>query len=283
MPNIIPINLSGSLQNPAWSPQSNRLVFTRFREGYNEGSSDIVVVNVDGSNPVVIVDNDAQNVNLPGSTWNAHVDLITFTSDVGVHDEVYVIDPDAVTPAEQVTSLPKGVAWESTWAPDGEWIAFESHNLNGNDPGTIWKVNSSKVTAQLTAGYDDRQPNWSPTGTRILFQRLRNRQWNIWSINPDGSDPKQMTQALGDCTDASWAPDGARIVFSSDGGFMPHADLFVTKPGGGSNRLFAVPAFHYAGVPSWSPDGQWIAFEMCKGDPDGSAGTKIAIVPAPKA
>jgi len=40
----INISLSGSLQNPAFSPDGNYLVFTRFRNGYNEEPADIFVV-----------------------------------------------------------------------------------------------------------------------------------------------------------------------------------------------------------------------------------------------
>ncbi len=41
------INLSGSLQNPAWSPDGELLVFTQFVNGYNEEPANICTVNLE--------------------------------------------------------------------------------------------------------------------------------------------------------------------------------------------------------------------------------------------
>jgi hypothetical protein len=50
---VIPIELSGSPQNPCWSPSGDRLALIRFAEGYNQGKPAVAVASLDGATQVV--------------------------------------------------------------------------------------------------------------------------------------------------------------------------------------------------------------------------------------
>src|SRR5215470_3716327 len=168
----VPIDFSGSLQNPCWSPSSDRLAFTRFASGYNNGQSGIAVVARAGGSASVVIDDGAQNVGLPGC-WNGASNKIVYSSDVVDTDEVWIINPDG-TGAHRVTHRPGSQAFEPSLAPDGQQIVFESHPQGVSTQGTIWKIHTDGTNlVQLTRGADDREPNWSPAGDRILFQSLR--------------------------------------------------------------------------------------------------------------
>jgi TolB protein len=135
---------------------------------------------------------------------------------------------------------------------------------------------------RLTRNADDRQPNWSPTGDRIVFQRRTGEVWDAWTIRPDGSRPRNITRsATISETDIAWAPSGRRIVFSSDEHEDQVASLVAMSASGGKRtRITRAPGW-YDGAPSWSPDGRTIAFEGRRGDPDGSSGTRIYRIAAP--
>jgi TolB protein len=277
----VPIALDGSLQNPAWSPDGNAIVFTRFRNGYNEGPADLVVYNIKNGKTRMLVFDGSDNINLPGSTWNLNTNQIVFSSSREPHDEIYLIDADGDPGTEiKITDRVQQVAYEPSLSPDGGWIVFETHEVDIEENGIItkYKVDNTKPYQILTDTNDDcRQPNWSPDGWHILYQSFNEGQWEIWVMNFDGTNQRQITSGSGDKTDASFSPDGQRIVYSADGPTIEYANLFIVPVSGGGPKQ--VTDFQgYDGAPSWSPNGKQIVFESSADAPEGAQGTTIWII-----
>jgi len=283
---ILKIALSGSLQNAAFSPSSDEIVFTRFVSGYNEDPADIYVLRgLDEGTVKQLVSDGSTNVNLPGSAWNKNEEAIVFSSSRDPHDEIYMID-DGAEPGDEkiITSRSNFMAYEPTFSPNGNWVVFESHPLDIENEGVITKyeIDGSDEYVALTDPSDDcRQPNWSPAGDKILYQRFDGSQWDLWVMNTDGTGQQQITSGPGDKTDASFSPDGDWIVYSSDEGELDLANIFIIPTVGGNSTRVTNWA-GYDGAPSWSPDGKLIAFESYPGDPDNSPGTKLWIINAPQ-
>ncbi len=278
------IDLTGSLQNAAWSPDSDVIVLTRFRDGYNAGPADLFIVDLDGDVVSELVKDGSTNVNLPGSAWNSTTQEIVFSSSRDPHDEIYVIEDSGVAGSErQVTSRTGKMAYEPSFSPDGQHIVFESHLLDQEDNGVIMVISSDGTGDYLAlTGEDDdcRQPNWSPAGGKILYQRFDGTSWEVWTMDEDGANPVQVTSGDGDKTDASFSPDGQWIVFSADVNDLEFANIFVVPVTG--EQITAVTNWEgYDGAPSWSPDGTKIVFESYLGDPDDSEGTTLWIIDAP--
>jgi TolB protein len=281
------IAVTGSLQNPAFSPDGATLLLTSFSNGYNEGPASLythVIASQDTS--LLTSAPDSDNVNLPGSSWNPLVDRITFSSDREDIDEVWTIDADGSDPFRVTNHVTSEYYIEPSFSPDGTWIVFEAAPMAA-DQGSLWKVRANGTDlSQLTdgpgGGTDDRQPNWSPVADRIVFQRRAagSDDWNLYTIASDGSGLVQVTTSPAGDTDASWSADGERILYSSDYGELAYASLFVIPAAGGTPWRATSDNTSYDGAPSWSPDGAWIAFESCVGDPDESAGTTLWTIAA---
>lgn len=110
---------------------------------------------------------------------------------------------------------------------------------------------------------------FSPDGSRIAFVMVdRDRDRELYSIREDGRDLRKLTDNHRDDFAPTWAPNGQTIAFSRvTDRRRPHvnqswtADIFTisVRDGRGQRRLTV--GSKYEAYPSYSPDGQRIAFE----------------------
>lgn len=275
------ISLEGSLQNAAWSPCGDAIVFTRFKGGYNRGPADLVLYNLKSKVTKTLVSDNSDNINLPGAAWNALRQQIVFSSSREPHDEIFVISEAGKSGDEKkITGRKNRVAYEPSFSPDGNWVVFESHLLDVEENGIItkYKIDQTGPYHILTGTNEDcRQPNGSPDGRHIVYQRLDNGQWDLWVMDTCGKNKRQITRGAGDKTDASFSPDSQWIAYSADGPTLKFANLYIIPVSDGD----PVQVTHfdgYDGAPSWSPDGRKIVFESSPGDPDDSYGTLIWLI-----
>ena len=269
------IPLTGSLQNPAFSPDGENIVFTQFKNGYNKEPSDLYTYNLTTKKLTLIVSNGSANVNLPGSSWNQNTNSIVYSSSQEPHDEIYTVKADAPHHTMQVTQRDAYVAYEPSFNPSGDEIVFESHILDVEENGVIFKhqLNTSAYIPLTDLSGDARQPNWSPMGDKILYQKFMDGHWDIYTINTNGNNAENITQGQGNSTDAIFSYDGQSIIYSSD----YHANIANIYSVNLSSKSYTqlTNSNTYNGAPSLAPNGKTLIFESSKNDPDNSAGTSI--------
>ncbi|GEM_PF-6297509 len=115
----------------------------------------------------------------------------------------------------------------------------------------------SRAHAQVNAISDDFFPQWSPDGSQILFVSTRTGNYDLFTMNPDGTDLLQLTDDPEWDGNASWSPDGKQIVFASVR--SGQGDIYAIDADGTNLRqLTDYP--NYESQPQWSPDGARILF-----------------------
>ena len=195
--------------------------------------------------------------------------------------EIYVMDADGRN-QRRLTNNPASDSSPS-WSPDGKQIAFVSDrdehvNIRGFPTSEIYVMDADGRNPQNLTNHpsSDRSPSWSPGGKRIAFQsdRDNDRDHNIeiYVMDADGGNLGRLTNNLTEDEDPAWSPDGERIAFSArrEGHVEHNLDLtyeiyVMDADGGNEQRLTENRNNDWN--PSWSPDGNRIAFEADrKGD-----------------
>jgi TolB protein len=109
----------------------------------------------------------------------------------------------------QLTFVGKGKAYDPAWSPDGRRIVFAS-NQETDDDIFVVEFGDPRAprprTIKLTHDdwESDKHPSYSPDGTQIVFCSNKSGRRQIWVMNADGSEPRQLVDIDADCWDPVW-------------------------------------------------------------------------------
>lgn len=122
---------------------------------------------------------------------------------------------------------------EPALSPDGKMVAFQVQTVdlpNNQKPVQIYAVSVDGGTPQkITNDGNNTRPRWSPDSKRIFFVSDRANSSQIWSMNADGSDAKQVTNIPTDADGEIVSKDGKYLLFTSD--VYPNCSAADAAPG----------------------------------------------------
>jgi Tol biopolymer transport system component len=237
---------------PAWSPGGTEIAFTRCPPGQSY-PCEVYVMNGDGTGATNLT-HSSSNDGEPA--WSPDGTEIAFSSDRGGIAQIYVMNADG-TAVRQVSEAPEG-GTHPAWSPDGQLIAFST---TPTERGAIYVVNidgsgeREVFVDEQEVGDFLRADAWSPDGMKILFTRgpstLATDQSvaGIWWLEPAGTGSTRLLPYT-DAAEASWSPDGTKIVLARTKGDAQ--DIYVTNAdGSGADLVFSHPAI--VSAPNWQP------------------------------
>ena len=192
---------------------------------------------------------------------------IAFVSVRGGNPDIYVMDSDGKNQRRVTTHAADDR--HPAWSPDGRRIAFESNRNAGYIQ--IWAIDADGANPiRLTSGVWDQNPDWSPNGREIAYQAYRKkaldvdveeRNYEVYVMDADGSNKRQLTDRQEFDGHPSWSPDGKWIIFTSRRENRI-AEIYVMEADGRNQKRLTqnIEDREEKYTPTWSPDGKRIAF-----------------------
>jgi Tol biopolymer transport system component len=197
---------------PSWSPDGSRIAFANV--------DGIAVMNADGSNPRTLVPHKFRDdtyrpwdMGVSKPAWSPDGTVIAFEH-LGDADmvpaQVFLVNPDGSNVRDPRTAPERTAFAESdpSWTPDGRllfWSWFYGVATVDRDGG----VPNALYYDFPRIAYGSR-PFMAPSGGQILFNKRGPGPCSVWIM----TEPRVAREFIHNGCNASWSPDGSRIVFT---------------------------------------------------------------------
>jgi Tol biopolymer transport system component len=250
----------GSIQAPNWTPDGKALIFNQDGLLYRFDLASRVATPIDTE--FATRNNNDHVLSFDGS-------MLGISHHSEDHDGQSIVYTVPVSGGVPRLVTPVGPSYLHGWSPDGRHLVYTAQRGGDYDIYRIPAGGGDEVRLTDAPGLDDG-PEYAPDGRSIWFNSVRSGTMQLWRMGADGSKPTRMTRDGYNDWFPHVSPDGSRVVFlsfmadvdPSDHPFYRPVYLRMMPVGGGEPRIIAY-VFGGQGtinVPSWSPDGRFVAF-----------------------
>lgn len=216
----------------AWAPDGERVALPA-----KDGGEDVVVIyDVDERKEVTRLRPDLDGILSP--SFSPDGQTVVFNGLEEGYSDLYTMNVDG-SGFRRLTSS-RNAARDPVWSPDGRYIAFTT-DLGGSDAAEL-DFNEYRIALYDTGSGEivipDGQvgksitPQWTPESDRLLFVSDRTGISNVYVMDIDGANVRQLTNILSGVSgitdlspSISLAADGSRLLFTAfaQGGFDVYA------------------------------------------------------------
>jgi TolB protein len=146
---------------------------------------------------------------------------------------------------------------------DGTRIGFSS-DRDGQNAIYVLDLASGQVTLVSDPAFWSFGPTWSSRDLIAFFSKKGGNMINVWTVRPDGSEARQVTDQPGESRQPWWSPDGRTLAFSADRATGAFGIWLLTSDGSNARPITSRGSYEQ---PFWSPDGQRIAVSAMLDEP----------------
>lgn len=193
---------------------------------------------------------------------------IAFISARSGHKEVWMMDYDGAD-KHQVTKL-GSITLSPRISPDGSRVAYCTFAGGSPQIGMFSLELGRTVSFPHFAG-TNISPAWSADGSHLAFSSSMRGQPEIFVADASGADPKRVTANKGGNSSPVFNPrTGTQIAFVSGRTGLPQ--IYIMDADGSNPQRMT--DMGYAVSPSWSPNGQFLAFSWHRSYGPGAPGAQ---------
>jgi Tol biopolymer transport system component len=261
-----------------WSPDGSQFVTTsidRTIKLWNAANGTLLSTMLMVTSFSLPVPDDRASVFSP--SWKSDgTKLVIGASDstVRILDRISFNSAEAMSTGNDINVLKghEGPVWSVDWSPTSNQVA------SGGEDGTvrIWDVNTGAQLQVIQGVGSVASLEWSPDGSKIAyaseggpiqivsapgskiaFASYRDGNYEIYSMNADGSSPTRLTNNTAWDNQPNWSPDRSKIAFATD----RDGNLEIYSMNANGSNLIRLTNYGAAdNYPVWSPNGSKISF-----------------------
>jgi TolB protein len=193
---------------------------------------------------------------------------IFFISNRTGHKEVWQMDYDGN--GQQAITKQGSIALSPRISPDNSRLAYTSFAKGGVDIA-MYSLELNRAVTFPRFGGTNLSPAWSSDGTKLAFSSSRNGDPQIYVVDAGGQNMKRVTAFKGPDVSPVWNPKtNSQIAWVSGRTGLPQ--IYVMDADG--TNVQRVTDQGYAVSPSWSPNGQYLAFAWIRHYGPGAPGNQ---------
>lgn len=201
----------------------------------------------------------------PGLAWHVawspdgqRLAVAVFAVSGGSERSLWVINADGTHPVEIASG---SNVHRPSWSPDGSWLAYSIDRAATAEIHVVRPDGSDDMVVRSeprSGTFEIFSAMFSPDGKQILFDEGTDSNFDIFVMDADGSNVRQLTHTGVDYNPA-WSPDGRQIVFTRQEGAA--SDIFLMGADGSDVRRLTEGEPNDVNLnPLFSPDGTMIAY-----------------------
>ena len=193
---------------------------------------------------------------------------IFYVSSRSGHKEIWAMDYDGAN-QHPITTL-GSISLSPHISPDGSRLAFSSFTGSG------WEIRMFSFDLNRLVSFPrfagtNLSPAWSPEGGKLAFSSSRSGDPEIYVIDQSGGNLHRITTSKGPDVSPVWnRKTGSQIAWVSGRTGLPQIYIM----GSDGTNVQQITDTGYAVSPSWSPNGQFLAFSWMRHYGPGAPGSE---------